>query len=227
MRATSATLWTRAPAAGAVTLEVLPPTGGTRFDPLRTYALRARAADDRTVKRVVTGLRPGTRHRYRFSQRGVTSQIGRFTTGPLPNANWRVRSRLPGTPTRRPARTASLASTASRPTARWHREATTSTQLRRHDLLRLRARGRAVARTVTQKRAKYRLGLALEPLRRLRASAGALQRLGRPRVRQRLLGVQSTAPRSTAQACGRSSTTRRRGTVPTPASTAGSGGGGT
>ena len=45
--------------------------------------------------------------------------------------------------------------------------------------------GAQVARTVREKWAKYRQNLSLAPLRTLRASAGYVQPLGRPRVHQR------------------------------------------
>ena len=170
--ATTAKLWARAPAAGAVTLEVLPPSGGIRVEPLRTYALRARAADDRTVQRVVTGLRPGTRHRYRFSQREITSPIGRFTTAPLLNANWRVRFAITGDADATPGPNGNPGFNGFETYGAMAREGNDfnvnfgDTIYSDSELA-----GAAVARTVPQKWAKYRLGLALEPLRRLRASA--------------------------------------------------------
>jgi len=170
--ASSAKLWTRAPAAGAVTLEVLPATGGARVDPLRTHTLRARSADDRTVQRVVTGLRPGTRHRYRFSQRGVASAIGRFRTAPLPTASARVRFAITGDadatpgPNGRPGFNgfetyAAMAAEQNDFNVNFGDTIYSDSELA----------GAPVARTVEQKRAKYRLGLALAPLRRLRSSA--------------------------------------------------------
>jgi alkaline phosphatase D len=168
----SAKLWARAPTVGPVTLEVLPPTATARERPIRTYALRALAANDLTVQRIVTGLRPGTRHRYRFSQGGVSSLVGRFTTAPLPITNWSVRFAITGDADATPGPNGRPGFNVFETYAAIARERNTfnvnfgDTIYSDSELA-----GAAVARTVTQKRAKYRLGLALEPLRRLRASA--------------------------------------------------------
>ena len=50
---TSARLWARAPKAGPVTLEVLPPNAGTRAAPIRAYTIRAQTSRDLTVQRTV------------------------------------------------------------------------------------------------------------------------------------------------------------------------------
>jgi len=68
-----ALLWTRADAAGPVTLRV----GG------HTFALGASDATDLTVQRRVTGLRAGTAYRYVFTQ-GAQRAAGHFRTAPAP-----------------------------------------------------------------------------------------------------------------------------------------------
>ncbi|HET9938440.1 MAG TPA: PhoD-like phosphatase N-terminal domain-containing protein, partial [Gaiella sp.] len=93
---TSAKVWARAPQAGAVTLEVLPPNAGTRAVPILAFTIRAEASRDLTVQRTVVGLAPATRYRYRFHQGGVTSPTGSFTTAPRPNASVGVRFALTG-----------------------------------------------------------------------------------------------------------------------------------
>jgi alkaline phosphatase D len=170
---TSAKLWARAPKAGAVSLEVLPPNTGTRASPIRAYALQADAASDLTVQRTVTGLRPATRYRYRFHEGAVTSPSGTFTTAPKANANVRVRFAITGDadathgPNGKPGFNgfetyAAMARERNDFNVNFGDTIYSDSELA----------GSAVARSVSQKHAKYRLGLALEPLRRLRASAG-------------------------------------------------------
>ena len=170
---TSAKLWARASRAGPVTLTVLPPGAGTRANPIRAYTVRAQADDDLTVQRVVTGLRPGTRYRYRFWQRDVSSPLGTFTTAPRATANVRVRFALTGDAD-------ATAGPSGRPgfngfeTYRAMARAGNDFNVNFGDTIYSDSElaGAAVARTVAEKRAKYRLGLALAPLRQLRAAAG-------------------------------------------------------
>ena len=124
-----------------------------------------RAADDTTAAgdAVPLPLPPGRRH----------DSTGTFATAPRATRGVARPVRITGDADATPGRTASRASTASRRTRAMTRaRKRLQRQLRRHHLLGLRARGRRVARTVTEKWAKYRLGLALAPLRQLRASAG-------------------------------------------------------
>src|SRR5262245_9767210 len=87
--ATSALLWTRAPARGTVRLEVDGPSTSV-------VQASATAANDLTVQVTVRGLRPATPYAYRFVQGGRTSPVGRFTTAPRPGARARVRFALTG-----------------------------------------------------------------------------------------------------------------------------------
>ena len=170
---TSAVLWARAQRVGPVTLTVLPPNAGTRANPIRAYTLQAIAASDLTVQRVVTGLRPGTRYRYRFWQGDVSSPVGMFTTAPRATTAARVRFAFSGDADATPGPNGRPGFNGFQTYAAMARERNDfnvnfgDTIYSDSELA-----GAAVARTVAEKRAKYRLGLALEPLRRLRAAAG-------------------------------------------------------
>jgi alkaline phosphatase D len=85
VKARSAVLWTHAPRAGVLELEVATNRRLTRN--LREFGVRARAADDLTAQRRVGGLKPATRYFFRFSGRRAKSPVGRFTTAPKPGAN--------------------------------------------------------------------------------------------------------------------------------------------
>lgn len=170
---TAAILWARAPRAGAVTLEVLPPKAGTRASPIRAYFLRASAASDLTVQRRVTGLRPGTSYRYRFHQGGLTSPTGTFETAPRQTAGVAVRFAISGDADATPGPSGKPAYNGFETYAAMARERN-DFNLNFGDTIYSDSEvgGAAVARSVDQKWAKYRLGLALAPLRQLRASAG-------------------------------------------------------
>lgn len=76
-----AVLWTRSDAATALTVRVWP-----EADPAAALELPAPVAD-RSALVTVTGLAPGTWHRYRFvSAAGEESPVGRFRTAPAPDA---------------------------------------------------------------------------------------------------------------------------------------------
>ncbi|HEY7344073.1 MAG TPA: alkaline phosphatase D family protein [Gaiella sp.] len=167
MTPTSARLWTRAPRAGRVDL-TLTGAGGSR-----TFVLTARAASDLTVQRTVSGLRPGTTYRYSFAQGRARSVAGSFETAPSPTSSATVRFAISGD-------------------ADATRDANGKLGFNGFETYGAMARARndfavnfgdtvysdsgvggaPAARTVAQKRAKYRLGLALAPLRTLKASTG-------------------------------------------------------
>ena len=92
---TSVKLWTRAPAARPVTLTVVETT---KKPTVRTVTLQATAANDLTVQRVVTGLAPATEYRYTFAQRGAagSSAPGLFRTAPKPVTSAKVRFAISG-----------------------------------------------------------------------------------------------------------------------------------
>jgi phosphodiesterase/alkaline phosphatase D-like protein len=171
MTSTSARLWTRAPSAGAVLLTVAL-ADNTRAR-ARTFVVRATDQNDRTVKRTVRGLRPGTEYRYRFSQGGLASPIGHVRTAPAADDSTTVRFAITGDADATPRAN-------GRPGFNGY-ETYGSMARARNDFdvnfgdtiySDSEVAGAPAARTVRQKWAKYRLGLALAPLRRLKASAG-------------------------------------------------------
>jgi alkaline phosphatase/alkaline phosphatase D len=167
MAPTSARLWTRAPKAGPVTL-VVAHAGTTR-----RFELTASRAADLTVQRTVGGLRPGTPYRYRFSQGAVTSVTGRFETAPGATSTAAVRFAISGDADATPAPNGKPAFNGFETYGAMAR-AGNDFDVNFGDTIYSDSEvgGSPVARTVPQKWAKYRLGLALEPLRRLRASTG-------------------------------------------------------
>jgi len=82
----SARLWTRAQDTGTVKLRV----------GHRSFNLVATDAEDRTVQRVVSGLKPSTSYRYFFSQSGHRSRVGHFRTAPSPKRNAAIRFAFSG-----------------------------------------------------------------------------------------------------------------------------------
>ncbi|MCZ7588758.1 MAG: alkaline phosphatase D family protein [Gaiella sp.] len=167
MTPTSAKLWTRAPRAGKVMLTV------TGAGATRTFVLTARRASDLTVQRSVSGLRPGASYRYSFAQGAARSRVGRFETAPAPGAAARVRFAVSGDADATPGPN-------GKPGFNGFETYGAMARARNDFAVNLGdtiysdsgVGGTPVARTVAQKWAKYRLGLGLEPLRRLRSSTG-------------------------------------------------------
>ena len=170
VRATSVLLWTRAPAPGPLRLEV---ARSASFAGALVRSARARTGGDLTVTVPVRGLAPGTAYRYRFRQGDLSSEAGSFRTAPAASADAPVRFALSGDAdaTRRPD---------GRP-AFDRFEVYAAMAAERNDFnVNLGdtiysdsgVAGAVFARTVAQKREKYRLALSLPALRRLRASAG-------------------------------------------------------
>ena len=169
---TSAKLWTRAPQAGAVTLSVTAAAGAR---PARRFTLRALTANDLTAQRVVTGLVPATAYRYSFAQPGAPkpSVTGTFRTAPRGSANARVRFAISGDADATPG-------TNGKPGFNNY-EVYGRMALERNDFnVNLgdtiysdsQIAGSETALSVPAKWQKYRLGLALPALQRLRSSAG-------------------------------------------------------
>jgi alkaline phosphatase D len=169
---TSAKLWARAPKAGQVTLELLPPGAGTKGTPIRVYSLTARAANDLTVQRVVTGLRPATRYRYRFHQRNVTSVYGFFETAPPPSATATVRFAISGDADATPGHSGAPGFNRFQVYGRMAAERNDFNINLGDTIYSDSELGGDPALTVPAKWAKYRLGLGLPNLRGLRASTG-------------------------------------------------------
>ena len=92
--ATSALVWTRAPAPGRVRYAVFPATSPVSAATFRST--RAPKAGDQTVTVGAYGLRPGARYRYVFEQGGARSQVGTFETAPAKLAAATVRFAISG-----------------------------------------------------------------------------------------------------------------------------------
>ena len=171
MTSTSVRLWTRAPTAGDLLLTVVPEDNSEAR--ARTFVVRATAANDLTVQRTVTGLRPGTEYRYRFSQGELASPIGHVRTARAADDSTTVRFAITGDADATPRAN-------GRPGFNGYETYGAMARARNDFDVNFgdtiysdsEVAGAPVARTVRQKWAKYRLGLALAPLRRLKASAG-------------------------------------------------------
>ena len=171
MTSTSARVWTRAPKAGPVTLIVVPATAaGTP----RMFALQAKATNDLTVQRVVSGLKPGTTYRYTFSQKGVAeSAPGLFTTAPLPTADKRIRFAYSGDADATPGPSGKPAFNGFQTYARMAAE-NNDFNVNIGDTIYSDSEVNGVppALTVPAKWGKYKLGLALAPTRVFRGETG-------------------------------------------------------
>jgi alkaline phosphatase D len=168
---TSAILWTRAPEPGLVELTVR--RGSKKGAIVRTSAGRARAVNDLTVQHEVTGLRPATRYVYAFRQNGHVSPTGAFTTAPRPTADEKVRFAFSGDADATAGANGKPAFNRFQVYARMSAERNDfdinlgDTIYSDSDVP-----GAGVARTVAAKWEKYRLGLALPALQKLRSSTG-------------------------------------------------------
>ena len=164
----TALVWTRAPRAGSVRLVV-----STRrsLDLGAAYTAVARRTNDRTVT-VEVVVEPGRRHWYRFEQRGALSPVGTFEAAPAPSADTSVRFAVSGDADATPARNGKPAYNRFQVYARMAAERNDfNVNLGDTIYSDSSVGGTAAARTVEQKWEKYRVGLALPALRRLRASA--------------------------------------------------------
>ncbi len=171
---TSAMLWTRAPRLGSILVRVN--TEPLMIHPTVTRLVRPKAADDYTVSVRIAGLRPGTRYFYDFvggTGGHVASPMGVFTTAPRTTADVRVRFAYSGD-----------ADATSGPDGRpgfngfqvYGRMAAEGNDFNINlgDTIYSDSElaGQQPALTVAAKWQKYRLGLGLAPLRRLRAATG-------------------------------------------------------
>ena len=179
--ASSARLWAHATSPGATTLQVSTSRGfGRPVAQRRVVASRSR---DLTVQAVVRRLSPGRTYHYRWLQRGRASSVGRFETAPRASANRTVRFAFTGDAD------ATRARGGRRPFfntfglyARMQREDNDfnvnigDTIYSDSEVGGRFVNGRfvpaSVARTVREKWAKYRLGLAQRPLANLRGATG-------------------------------------------------------
>jgi alkaline phosphatase D len=169
--ATSALLWTRAPASGRVRYAVFPATSPVSAAKFRST--RAPKAGDQTVTVGVYGLRPGTRYRYVFEQGGARSQVGTFETALAKLAAATVRFAISGDADATPGVNGKPGFNRFEVYGRMATEGN-DVNINLGDTIYSDSEvaGSPVARTVAEKWAKYKLGLDLPALRKLRASTG-------------------------------------------------------
>ncbi len=171
MTSDSAILWTRAPQAGRVTVRVECRGKGAAVS--LVGAGNASAGNDLTLSVPVKGLPAGAACTYRFAQAGVISPQGRFKTAPAPDANVPVRFALTGDADATPDVTGKPAFNGFQTYGRMA-VARNDFNINMGDTIYSDSEvaDAPIARTVTEKHEKYRLGLALAPLRDLRAATG-------------------------------------------------------
>jgi len=163
----SAIVWTRAPREGPVRVEL---QSGARI--LRVSA-RAKATSDLTVRIAVPVLRPGATHTYRFVQGDTESPTGTFVAPFPPARGGSVRFAISGDADATPASNGKPAFTTFGVYARMAAERNDFNINLGDTIYSDSEVGNApIARTRAQKWGKYKLGLALPALRKLRASAG-------------------------------------------------------
>jgi alkaline phosphatase D len=166
---TSALLWTHAPEQGAVSVTVAPARGGSML----TRNAVARPSDDLTLRVPVTGLRPGTRYRYRFRQGAALSVTGTFETAPAPDDRGTIRFAFSGDADATPGPDGKPGFNRFGIYARMARERN-AFNVNLGDTIYSDSglSGSKPALTVQAKWQKYKDGLALPNLRALRASTG-------------------------------------------------------
>jgi alkaline phosphatase D len=167
---TSAVVWTRAPARGLVVLQF---AEGRVLLGERIYKLRASPANDLVVRLVVRRLKPKTTYRFAFAQGRATSQVGTFMTAPTEAAGATVRFAITGDADASPGADGKPAYNAYGVYSRMAAERN-DFNINLGDTIYSDSEvgGAPVARTVAEKWGKYKLGLALPALQKLRASAG-------------------------------------------------------
>ena len=194
--ATSALIWTRAPAPGRVRFAVFPATSSVGVAKFRSAL--APKAGDQTATVGVYGLRPGTRYRYIFEQRGARSQVGTFETAPAKLAAATVRFAISGDADATPGANGKPGFNRFEVYGRMAAEGN-DFNINLGDTIYSDSRDRRIAgradgrREVGQVQARPRAaGAAQAP-----SLDRPVQPLGRPRVRQRLLAAPRTGRRST------------------------------
>ena len=169
---TSARLWTRAPKAGAVSVEVKQAGGGAAAPGVGLDTI-ARAANDLTVSGTVSGLRAATRYTYRFRQGSTVSGAGFFRTAPTAAASARVRFAISGDADATPGTNGKPGFNNFETYGQMAAEGN-DFNINLGDTIYSDSEiaGAKPALSVPAKWQKYRLGLALPALLRLRANAG-------------------------------------------------------
>ena len=168
---TSAVLWTRAPSAGPVTVVVWKPAPHTVKG--MSFTATARATDDFTVRVPVRGLKPATRYRFRFVRRRTLSGPGSFETAPDPTADATIRFALSGDADATPGPNGKPGFNDFQIYGRMAAERNDfNVNLGDTIYSDSELAGSKPALTVADKWLKYKYGLALSNLRRLRAGTG-------------------------------------------------------
>jgi alkaline phosphatase D len=169
---TSAKLWTRAPKAGAVAVEVRQVGSGAAAPGIDLDTI-ARAANDLTVGVTVSGLRAATRYTYRFRQGSGVSGAGSFRTAPTAATSARVRFAISGDADATPAANGKPGFNNYETYGQMAAEGN-DFNINLGDTIYSDSEiaGSKPALTVPAKWQKYRYGLALPALKRLRSSAG-------------------------------------------------------
>jgi alkaline phosphatase D len=172
LTSSSAIVWTRAPAPGRVVAELS--RNGSFLGRLARRAAPALRANDNTVRVRLTGLRPGTEYFYRFRTGRRLSAVGRFRTAPPASSRAPVEFAYSGDADATPdPQTGAPAFNRFGVYAAMAAEGNDfNVNLGDTIYSDSEVGGAPVARTVPEKWGKYRLGLALPALRRLRAAAG-------------------------------------------------------
>jgi len=168
---TSAVLWTRSASAGAVNLEV---SRSRFFQPqLPLAAAEARVGSDWAVSIRAQNLRPATRYYYRFSRTGSVSPVGTFETALASTSTASVRFAISGDADATAGPNGKPGFNTFGVYARMAAERN-DFNINLGDTIYSDSEisGAPVARTVSEKWGKYKLGLALPALQKLRAGAG-------------------------------------------------------
>jgi alkaline phosphatase D len=178
---TSAVIWTRAPGTGRVVLGIwdaaacLRPKGDLFVCPGGRLAIRdVLSRDDLTVSfRLAGWFRPGRRYRYQFSQLKARSDIGTFMTSPKATANATVRFAFSGDADATPGPNGKPGFNNFQVYGRMAAEKNDfNVNLGDTIYSDSELTGSKPALTVPDKWQKYKYGLALPNLRKLRAAAG-------------------------------------------------------
>jgi alkaline phosphatase D len=166
---TSAVLWTRAPGQGGLSIALV--ADGPGISERAVIGLRPRA--DLTVAAHVTRLEPATRYRFVFEQGKTKSATGMFVTAPAPDTPSTIRFAITGDADATPAQSGKPAFNTFGVYARMA-AARNDFNINLGDTIYSDSEvaNAPVARTRAEKWGKYKLGLALPALQKLRASAG-------------------------------------------------------
>jgi alkaline phosphatase D len=169
---TSALLWTRAPKAGKVSLELAESVKHVVGLGVVASAT-APHGNDLTVSVPLKGLQPNTAYLYRFRQGAASSQLGSFRTAPARTAPASVTFAISGDADATPGQKGKPAYNGFGVYARMAAERN-DFNINLGDTIYSDSEvgGAKVALTAREKWAKYRQNLSLAPLRTLRASAG-------------------------------------------------------